>query len=352
MPEQLSLHDQLHVRLEEKLRRELGPAVLDALAEPRVIEVMLNPDGRLWIDELGIGMRDTGIRISAAQTENLLGTVAATLGCVITPERPILEGELSLDGSRFCGLLPPAVLGPAFCIRKAAALVYSLDDYVREGILDGSLHSDVISLDRPPVSGHADALRHAIRTRQNILVVGGTQSGKTTLANGLLLEMSAAVGTSQRVLTIEETRELRCEVPNCVALRTTETVDMTRLVRTALRLRPDRIIIGEVRGAEALAMLKAWNTGHPGGIATVHANDAHAGLIRLEQLVQEANVPPQPALIAEAIDLIVVIVRTPTGRKITEIARVRGVRASGYELDRIDPAIADAPQVDRHLIAI
>jgi len=352
VPEQLSLHDQLHVRLEEKLRRELGPAVLDALAEPRVIEVMLNPDGRLWIDELGIGMRDTGTRISAAQAENLLGTVAATLGCVITPERPILEGELSLDGSRFCGLLPPVVLGPAFCIRKAAALVYSLDDYVRDGILDGSVHADVISLDRPPSRGHADALRHAIRARQNILVVGGTQSGKTTLANGLLHEMSAMVGTSQRVLTIEETRELRCTVPNCVALRTTETVDMTRLVRTALRLRPDRIIVGEVRGAEALAMLKAWNTGHPGGIATVHANDAHAGLIRLEQLVQEANVPPQPALIAEAVDLIVVIVRTPSGRKITEIARVRGARASGYELDPIDPAIADAPQLRRQLIAI
>jgi type IV secretion system protein TrbB len=352
VPEQLSLHDQLHVRLEEKLRRELGPAVLDALAQPQVIEVMLNPDGRLWIDELGIGMRDTGMRIPAAQAENLIGTVAATLGCVITPERPVLEGELSLDGSRFCGLLPPVVLGPAFCIRKAAALVYSLDDYVREGILDGSVHADVISLDRPIGSGHADALRHAIRTRQNILVVGGTQSGKTTLANGLLHEMSQAVGTSQRVLTIEETRELRCTVPNCVALRTTETVDMTRLVRTALRLRPDRIIVGEVRGAEALAMLKAWNTGHPGGIATVHANDAHAGLIRLEQLVQEANVPPQPALIAEAVDLIVVIVRTPSGRKITEVARVRGARASGYELDPIDPATADAPQLHRQLITI
>ena len=137
MPEQLSLHDQLHVRLQEKLRRELGAAVLDALADPRVIEVMLNPDGRLWIDELGVGMRDTGSRISAAQAENLLGTVAATLGCVITPERPVLEGELHLDGSRFCGLLPPVVLAPAFCIRKAAALIYCLDDYVRDGILDG-----------------------------------------------------------------------------------------------------------------------------------------------------------------------------------------------------------------------
>lgn len=353
MPEQLSLHDQLHVRLEEKLRRELGAAVVDALADPHVIEIMLNPDGRLWVDELGTGMRDTGSRISAAQAENLLGTVAATLGCVVTPERPILEGELALDGSRFCGLLPPVVLAPAFCIRKAAALVYSIDDYVRDGILDGSIPGDIVSIDRPPARGHAAALRYAIRTRQNILVVGGTQSGKTTLTNGLLQELGTSVGSAQRVLTIEETRELRCTVPNHVALRTTETVDTTRLVRTALRLRPDRIIVGEVRGAEALAMLKAWNTGHPGGIATVHANDARAGLIRLEQLVQEANVPPQPALIAEAIDLIVVIVRTPAGRKITEIARVRGASASGYVLENVEPAIDDdSPQLRRHLSAV
>ncbi|MGH7708980.1 MAG: ATPase, T2SS/T4P/T4SS family, partial [Vulcanimicrobiaceae bacterium] len=144
----------------------------------------------------------------------------------------------------------------------------------------------------------------------------------------------------------------RCTVPNQVALRTTDTVDMTRLVRTALRLRPDRIIVGEVRGAEALAMLKAWNTGHPGGVATVHSNNAHAGLIRLEQLVQEANVPPQPALIAEAIELIVVIVRTPTGRKITELARVRGASSSGYALEHIEPAVNEsAPQLQRFVVA-
>jgi type IV secretion system protein VirB11 len=340
VPSQLSLYDQLHVRLDEKLRRELGAAVLDALADPRVIEVMLNPDGRLWIDELGVGMRDTGSRISPAQAENLLGTVAARLGCVITPDRPILEGELPLDGSRFCGLLPPVVLGPAFCIRRAAASVYSLDDYVRDEILDVCASTVVANIGGPPGRGHVAALRHAIHTRQNILVVGGTQSGKTTLANGLLHELRLSIGSSQRVLTIEETRELRCTVENHVALRTTETVDMTRLVRTALRLRPDRIIVGEVRGAEALAMLKAWNTGHPGGIATVHANDAYAGLIRLEQLVQEANVPPQPALIAEAVDLIVVIVRTPTGRRVTEVARVHGASSSGYTLEYIEPASA------------
>jgi P-type conjugative transfer ATPase TrbB len=353
VPSQLSLHDQRHLRLEEKLRRELGAVVLDALADPRVIEVMLNPDGRLWIDELGIGMRDTGNRFSPSQGENLLGTVAAALSGVITPERPILEGELPLDGSRFCGLLPPVVLAPAFCIRKAATSLYSLDDYVRDGILDVSSAAVQGNAALAPSRGHLTVLRHAICARQNILVVGGTQSGKTTLANGLLHELSVSAASSQRIVSIEETRELRCTVENNVALRTTETVDMTQLVRTALRLRPDRIIIGEVRGAEALAMLKAWNTGHPGGIATVHANSAYAALVRLEQLVQEANVSPQPALIAEAVDLIVVIVRTPTGRCVTEVARVHSASSSGYTLEHIEPAISGRPiQLHRDLIAV
>jgi type IV secretion system protein VirB11 len=351
--ERLSLSEQQQARLREKLRRELGAEVLDALADPCVVEIMLNPDGRLWIDELGVGMRDTGTRITAAQAENLLGTIAAMLGCVITGERPILEGELPLDGSRLCGILPPVVLGPTFCIRKPAASLFTLDAYVREGILDGAESTVAVREDEVPIRGHATMLRHAIRTRQNILVIGGTQSGKTTLANGLLHELDSIVGTTQRVIVIEDTRELRCTAPNTVALRTTETIDMTRLVRTALRLRPDRIVVGEVRGPEALAMLKAWNTGHPGGIATVHANDAHSGLIRLEHLVQEAGVPPQPALIAEAVDLLVVIVRTPHGRRVTEIARVRGVSSSGYLLEHVDPEHSDvAARVRREFIPV
>jgi type IV secretion system protein TrbB len=347
--ERFSSAEQQQMRLREKLRRELGSEVLDGLGDPRVVEIMLNPDGRLWIDELGVGMRDTGTRIAAAQAENLLGTIAAMLGRVITGERPILEGELPLDGSRLCGILPPVVLGPTFCIRKPAASVFTLDAYVREGILDGGGSTTVaVSEDDAPVRGHAAMLRHAIRTRQNILVIGGTQSGKTTLANGLLHELDSIVSATQRVIVIEDTRELRCTVPNTVALRTTEMIDMTRLVRTALRLRPDRIVVGEVRGPEALAMLKAWNTGHPGGIATVHANNAHAGLIRLEQLVQEAGIPPQPALIAEAVDLLVVIVRTPRGRRVTEIARVRGVSSSGYVLEHVDPEHSDVAARMRH----
>jgi type IV secretion system protein VirB11 len=121
---------------------------------------------------------------------------------------------------------------------------------------------------------------------------------------------------------------------------------MTRLVRTTMRLRPDRIIIGEVRGGEALALLKAWNTGHPGGVTTIHANSAKAALTRLSSLVQEAGVPPQPELIAETIDLIAFIVRTPTGRRVTELVRVDGYEPrSGFQLVPID---ADQSTFDEH----
>ena len=314
-----SVADRRRARLEEKLKRELGPAILDALADPGVVEVMLNPDGRLWLDVLGVGMHDTGVRMEPAQTESLLGTVAMMLNTVVNGEHPILEGELPLDGSRIGGALPPVVSRPAFAIRKLASRVYSLADYVASGVLEPK---------------HADVLRAAIGARKNILVVGSTGSGKTTIANALLHEIGTQASESERVVILEDTIELQCEVANQVQLRTSMYADMTKLLRTSMRLRPDRIIVGEVRGAEALALLKAWNTGHPGGISTIHANNCLAGLIRLEQLIQEANVPPQPELIAEAINIVVWISRTRTGRRVEQIKRVCGWTAhGGYELN-------------------
>jgi P-type conjugative transfer ATPase TrbB len=318
MEDALSVADRRRARLEEKLKRELGQTILEALADPGVVEVMLNPDGRLWLDVLGVGMHDTGVRMGPAQAESLLGTVAMMLNTVVNSEHPILEGELPLDGSRIGGALPPVVSSPAFAIRKLAGRAYSLADYVASGVLDQM---------------HADVLRAAIRTRKNILIVGSTGSGKTTLANALLHEIGTQASRSERVVILEDTIELQCQVANQVQLRTSMYADITKLLRTSMRLRPDRIIVGEVRGAEALALLKAWNTGHPGGISTIHANNCLAGLIRLEQLIQEANVPPQPALIAAAVNIVVCISRTSTGRRVEQIKRVCGWTAhDGYEL--------------------
>jgi type IV secretion system protein VirB11 len=173
----------------------------------------------------------------------------------------------------------------------------------------------------------ADTLKRAVIARKNILIAGGTSSGKTTLANALLAEMAQL---DERVILIEDTRELQCAAPDCVALRTKPGVaSLDDLVRSTLRLRPDRIVVGEVRGAEALAMLKAWNTGHPGGIATVHANSAIAALYRIEQLIQEAVVTVPRRLIAEAIDLVVFIGGRGNTRRIEAIAEVAGLGADG-----------------------
>ena len=197
-------------------------------------------------------------------------------------------------------------------IRKPALRILTIADYIRDQIM---------------VSIQADALRQAVRERKNILVAGGTSSGKTTLTNALLAEIADC---DERVILIEDTRELQCAAKDCVALRThAGVVSMGDLVRSTLRLRPDRIIVGEVRGAEALDMLKAWNTGHPGGIATVHANAARSALYRLEQLVQE-SVPIVPRrLIADAIDMVVFIAGRGSGRRIETIAEVTGIDSHG-----------------------
>lgn len=314
-------HCEQQQRLQEKLRRELGPAVLAALDDADVTEVMLNADGALWIDSQRLGMRETGTRIGAVQAENLIGTVASMLGTVVNAGSPIVEGELPLDGNRFEGLLPPVSTAPVLVIRKRPRLVYTLRDYVAAGIM------------RPR---QAEAMRQAITTRQSVVIAGGTASGKTTLANALIHEMVTLGDPTERFVILEDTRELRCAARNAVQLHTGDVADLTRLTRVTMRLRPDRIIVGEVRGAEALALLKAWNTGHPGGVTTVHANSAAAALVRLDTLVQEAGVPAQPHLVAEAVDVVIFMVRTPAGRRVEEVARVMGCDpALGYRLEPI-----------------
>ena len=296
-------------RLDELLRRQLGTRILAAIADPKVTEIIINDDGRVWFEAYGRGMHEAGLSLAASQVESLIGTVAASLGAVANSSNPIIEGELPIGGIRFEGLLPPVARKPCCVMRKPAQVLYTLDDYVREGIL---------------TAAHAEVLRKAIDERRNIVVAGGTGSGKTTLAGALINEMVARSDPNERYVIIEDTLEIQCRGRNLVQLHTADSADMTRLVRTTMRLRPDRIIIGEVRGAEALALLKAWTTGHPGGVTTIHANSAAAALVRLSSLVQEAQVPPQPELIAETINVLAFIVRTPSGRRVTELVRLVG----------------------------
>ncbi len=316
MTDAFSMSNVSEGRRRAMLRSAMGPAIAAALADPLVIEIMVNPDGRLRLDRLGEGRSDTGSVIDPAQVERIIRLVASHARSEVHSSAPIVSAELPPHGEgageRFEGVLPPVSLAPCFSIRKPAARIYTLMDYVTDGIMP---------------AGIARQLSLAVVDRMNILVAGGTSSGKTTLANALLAEMAHL---DERVILIEDTRELQCAAPDVVALRTrTGSVTMGDLVRSTLRLRPDRIIVGEVRGREALDMLKAWNTGHPGGIATVHANSATAALYRLEQLVQESVVTVPRRLIAEAIDMIVFISGRGRGRRVSSIARVTGVDPDG-----------------------
>jgi type IV secretion system protein VirB11 len=294
------------------LRTALGPAIAAFLEDPAVVEVMLNPDGRLWIDRLSTGLADTGERLSAADGERIVRLVAHHVGAEVHAGAPRVSAELPETGERFEGLLPPVVAAPAFAIRKPAVAVFTLDDYVAAGIM---------------TAGQAVVLRRAVAERRNILVAGGTSTGKTTLTNALLAEVAK---TNDRVVLIEDTRELQCQAPNLVALRTKDgVVSLSDLVRSSLRLRPDRIPIGEVRGAEALDLLKAWGTGHPGGIGTIHAGSGIGALRRLEQLIQEAVVTVPRALIAETIDVVAVLAGRGSGRRLAELVRVTGLGQAG-----------------------
>ena len=298
------------------LRTAMGVDIAAALDDPKVIEIMVNPDGHLWLDKLGVGRFDTDKKLTPCEGERVVRLVASHINQDVTTKSPIISAELPGNGERFEGVMPPVVTAPCFSIRKGAVAVFSLDDYVKAGTM---------------TKEQSDALKYSVSTRQNILIVGGTSSGKTTLANALLSEVA---GSGDRVLILEDTRELQCEAKDTVALRTHgRNVTLADLVRSTLRLRPDRIIVGEVRGPEALDMLKAWNTGHPGGIATVHANSAKAGLSRIEQLILEgANVVPR-ALIAEAINVIVFISGRGSKRRIETIARLTGVSGETYALN-------------------
>ena len=300
------------------LRTAMGPIITQALEDPEVVEVMLNPDGSLWLDKLGSGRAPVGISMTPADAERIIRLVAAHVRAEVHAGAPILSAELPETGERFEGVLPPVVKAPAFAIRKRAVGVIRLDHYVADNIL--TVHQ-------------ADFLKKAVRARLNILIAGGTSSGKTTMANALLAEMAV---TGDRVIILEDTLELQCSAEDHVPLRTRPgVVSMSELVRSTLRLRPDRIVIGEVRGSEALDLLKAWGTGHPGGVATIHAGSAMGALTRLEQLILEVALTPPRALIAEAVNVIVFIAGRGRERRVQEIACVTGFDAHSYSLTAV-----------------
>jgi P-type conjugative transfer ATPase TrbB len=293
----------------QALRHAMGPVISSALAERLVVEVMVNPDGKIWVDRIGQGRRYSGHDLGPDDAERILRLLADHVGEVVTRDRPRVSATLPVTGERFQGAFMPIVAAPAFAIRKRPEVIFTLDDYVADGTLTPE---------------QASVIRAAAEARNNMLIVGGTGSGKTTLANAILAEPAFA---GDRVILIEDTAELQCSASDRVNLLTKRTepmVTMADLVRDTLRLRPDRIIVGEVRDGSALDILKAWNTGHPGGLATLHANSAAEGLRRLEELVAEVTAQVPHAAIARAVNVVVFIRRTAEGRRIETVLRVEG----------------------------
>ena len=307
------VHDESQARLLEKIGVDLGDITQQYLQEAQVTEILLNPNGSLWVDELGSGLRCVG-EMPSSQAMSLIATLAYANQRVVDKHQPILECELPTDGSRFHGIIPPVVSAPCFSIRKRASSVFSLASYVTTGGLS---------------QGQATALEQAIARRSNVLVVGGTGSGKTTFANALLQSMVSQY-PDHRLVVLEDTPELQCDDPKALFKRTSATVSMRALLRSSLRMRPDRLIVGEVRDGAALELLKAWNTGHPGGVATLHANSALEGLHRLEQLVLEVTPSPMQRLIAQAVDVVVFLEKTAQGRRVSRLLAIKGFEEGQY----------------------
>ncbi|WP_295807589.1 P-type conjugative transfer ATPase TrbB [uncultured Nitratireductor sp.] len=309
-------------RLVRKLQDALGETICHALDDPLVVEIMLNPDGRLFVERLGEGIASIGA-LAPGAAEIIIGSVAHALQTEVDASQPIISGELPIGGHRFEGLLPPIVAAPTFTIRRRASRLIPLEEFVRAGIMT---HGQVI------------VLRSAVASRMNIVISGGTGSGKTTLANAVIAEI-ISLSPDDRLVILEDTSEIQYAAENAVALHTSDTVDMARLLKSTMRLRPDRIIVGEVRDGAALTLLKAWNTGHPGGLTTIHADSAISALCRLEQLTAEVSQQPMREVIGQAVDLVVSIERAGHGRRVRDVVHVTGFDGGRYTTDH-------NPQID------
>lgn len=296
-------------KLAQSLKYACGELILNALNSPNIVEIMLNPDGKLWIEEYGKDQECIG-EISEKNARLIITHVASALGVVVNSLNPVVEGNFPLDGSRFEGTFPPIVQKPSFSIRKKANKVIKFDEYLSNGVITQKV---------------IEIIKQAVLERKNILVTGGTSSGKTTFVNAVI-DILAELCPKDRLLILEDTPELQSSSENTVFFRTNDLakITMQSLTKVCMRYAPKRILVGEVRDKAALELLKAWNTGHPGGIGTLHANSAEETLMRLEELVEEAGNGPKPKLIGRAVDLIVYMEKTKQNtRRLSQIIEVK-----------------------------
>lgn len=286
----------------------MGEEIRNLLKDKNVIEIYLNDDKKLWIDTLSEGRKFTGIEIDPQTSKNIIYLIANSVNAEVNEQNPTIDAELPTEnGERFSGLLPPVVKNPSFAIRKKAIKIFSLEDYVKNGIM---------------TEQQLEIIKNAAKNRENMLVVGGTSTGKTTLTNAIIKEIAKY---KDRLILIEDTQELQCETEDRLFLRSTDHVTIRKLLTQTLRLRPDRIIIGEIRDGAALNLIKAWNTGHPGGVCTLHANSALEGLEQLESYISEVSMQEQKKTISKTVNLVINIRKIGLERKIYEILKLKGL---------------------------
>jgi type IV secretion system protein VirB11 len=299
----------------EKLKRDLGEMLLNAILDPKTLDVMCNPDGKIWVDSIGNPMQCIG-SISPARAISIITTVSAFHDKEVTKNKPLLETTLPLNGERFTAQMEPAVVNPTFNIRTKASVIIPLEDYVKKRIMTPEQFNQVLK---------------AIKEHKNILIVGSTGSGKTTFVNAIIDGMVKQY-PHERIIIIEDTGEIQCKAENSVKYLSSPEIDTTQIIKTTLRMRPDRVLVGEVRGSEALDLLDVWNTGHEGGVATLHANDALSGLTRLKSLISRNPCAPKEIepLIAEVVHCVIHIEKTPMGRRISDILFINGFKNNQY----------------------
>lgn len=293
----------------EQMRHHLGPAMA-LFEDPDVAEVYVNPGAsRVWVENRRLGRRATGLQLEPDRIRAFLNTVADRERETLGVSSAHIAAQLPLayfEGARLQGLLPRVVASPCFVIRKRPDRVYPLAEYIERGMMTAAQYAAIV---------------RAIEERQNILVAGGTGSGKTTLVNAILKGMTDS-NPEDRFVILEDTPELQCEAPDRCSMQTTLALDLADLVKLTLRTSPDRIIVGEVRDEAALHLMDGWVTGHPGGAGTVHATTAQGALRRMERLARRAANTDHSELVAEAIDLVVLIAGTGRSRKVMDVVRV------------------------------
>lgn len=308
-------------RLIMLLKYSLG-GIVPFLEDDDVIEVMLNPDGKLWIDTLSKGMLDTGLTILPSDAIRVIQTVATHVDKIVDTKNPIISAELPESGSRFEGILPPVVENPIFTIRKKGIKIFTLDDYIAKKTL--TIRQKEIILE-------------GVKAKKNFLVIGGTSTGKTTFTNAIINEISK---TDDRLVIIEDTREIQSASKNTVFLRTSEFVSIRDCLKSTMRLRPDRIIVGEIRDEAGLDLITAWNSGHSGGASTIHSGSIKGGLKQLERYIQRVSVNKQQDLIADTVNIAILLKRTVINgevvRRVENIAKINGFDEKlGYIIEEI-----------------